>query len=169
MQEVRSHSYGIQGAIGHTAPTRVLLADVLISLESSCLGSIQLVNQRKYLRSWWTHRCASSGSEIASGGGVCCIRIWTRRLLELNRRRGLAMVTNPDPTDEGQCRYSATDGFFDIAAFFVMRRGQTRLVPCRCRASCSQPCLGSCGCQACAWRSAAEGPEQKKTFSALIR
>jgi len=69
-------------------------------------------------------------------------------------------MTQPDPTQEGRLRYAATDGFFDIAAFFLMRKGQSHLVPCRCRLSCDRPCLGRCGCQACAWRSAAEGPER---------
>lgn len=66
------------------------------------------------------------------------------------------MVANPDPTEEGLFRYPITDGFFDIADFFVVRKRAERLVPCRCRAECARPCMGECGCQACAWRSAAD-------------
>lgn len=68
------------------------------------------------------------------------------------------MMANPNPTAEGHLRYPATRGFFDIADFFVIRKGKSRLEPCTCAPSCSTPCLGACGCQACAWRSAAEGP-----------
>jgi hypothetical protein len=72
------------------------------------------------------------------------------------------MKENPDPTEEGQLRYPATSGFFDIADFFVVRKGASRLVPCRCRPDCIETCMGSCGCQACAWRSAAEGQPLKR-------
>ena len=39
-------------------------------------------------------------------------------------------MANLDPTGEGQLRYRATGGFFDIANFFVVRKGASRLVPC---------------------------------------
>jgi hypothetical protein len=74
-------------------------------------------------------------------------------------------MMNHDPTIEGLVRYPTTSGFFDIASFFVVRKGASRLVPCQCRASCFRPCEGVCGCQACAWRSAAEGLPMKAEWS----
>jgi len=72
------------------------------------------------------------------------------------------MKVNPDPTEEGLLRYRATNGFFNLADFFVVRKKATRLVPCRCRSYCVEPCSGSCGCQACAWRAAADGQPTKR-------
>lgn len=72
------------------------------------------------------------------------------------------MTAHSEPTGEGQLRYPSTGGYFDIADFFVVRKGASRLVPCRCRPVCVDPCAGGCGCQACAWRSAAEGQPLKR-------
>jgi hypothetical protein len=46
----------------------------------------------------------------------------------------------------------------------VVRKGVSRLVPCRCLTSCINHCVGTCGCQACAWRSAAEGQPEKREW-----
>jgi hypothetical protein len=74
------------------------------------------------------------------------------------------MMANHEPTEEGRLRYPSTGGFFDIANFFVVRKGVSRLVPCRCKTSCLDNCVGACGCQACAWRSAAEGQPEKREW-----
>jgi len=72
------------------------------------------------------------------------------------------MTTIPDPTNEGQLRYPAMGGYFDLADFFVLQTGAARLVPCRCCPSCLAPCGGGCGCEACAWRYAAELRPRKR-------
>jgi hypothetical protein len=48
------------------------------------------------------------------------------------------------PTFEGLVRYEP-DGYFTADVL-----GKQETVPCTCESSCPHPCIGHCGCEACA-------------------